>query len=656
MPSKTLLARLVGDSSSMVDAFNKADGASAALGKVGRQAGVGLAAMGAGAVAGFALSINKAMDFESAIDSIAAVSQATDPELKGLTDTALRLGKDTKFSALEAAAAMESLAANGISAKDIIGGAADAAVNLAAAGGTDLVTAADLAATAMTVWGLKTSDMGDVVNRLAGAANVSRFGVEDMALAVAQGGGVAAAAGIEFADFATAIAAIAPSFASGSDAGTSFKAFVNNLTPTVSKTKNLMKDLGIITKDGSNQFFDAAGNVRSMAEISGVLNTALGSLTEQDRARALEQMFGSDGMRAAGQIMKHNAESFAEMQKKMGETDALELAKLRMDNAKGSMEQLAGAIEVMQISVGAKFLPVIKDVANFLATNLPKIPTEVLIAAGAVVALVGAFAAVAIVVGPIITLFAALIPVAAGLGIGIVALGGIFLAIPLAIAAAIAAGVLIWRNWDTIKDRAGDLAEWVTIAFGRIRDFVVGIFENDLVQSFLRIAILFSPAGPLMLLWTFKDQIIGALSGLYDALEPILGPVIGLFGGIADKVGDLLGLIGKLPGAAASLGMAAQTVDVSTPTFAASGNPDMFGEGEGFDSGGVIPGRRGAPVVIKAHAGETVLPTHKGGAFGNTYVTVEVQGNTLQSDAQLQQLFLEALSQLQQRGVRLGIS
>jgi hypothetical protein len=35
-----------------------------------------------------------------------------------------------------------------------------------------------------------------------------------------------------------------------------------------------------------------------------------------------------------------------------------------------------------------------------------------------------------------------------------------------------------------------------------------------------------------------------------------------------------------------------------------------------FDTGGVVQGPRGAPVLIKAHAGETVLPTHKGPTLG----------------------------------------
>jgi phage-related minor tail protein len=51
----------------------------------------------------------------------------------------------------------------------------------------------------------------------------------------------------------------------------------------------------------------------------------------------------------------------------------------------------------------------------------------------------------------------------------------------------------------------------------------------------------------------------------------------------------------------------------------------------GFDSGGVVPGPRGAPRVILAHGGETVLPTHKGpvnaGTGGGGPVTVNLSIN-----------------------------
>lgn len=467
MASTTLIAKLVGDAKSMTAAFNQGEKAAGQLGKVGKQAAVGIAALGGAAVAGFAVSINKAMDFESAISSIGAVSGATDKEMKGLNDTALRLGRETKFGAMDAAAAMETLAANGISAKDIMGGAADAAAQLAAAGGTDIVSAADTASTAMTVWKLKTSDLTDVVNRLAGAANVSRFGVEDMSMAIAQGGGAAASGGVEFKDFATAIAAIAPSFASGSDAGTSFKTFVARLTADTKPARKAMTELGLSTKESANRFFDAKGQLKSMTEITDLLHDSTKNLDELQKARLLGDIFGTDAIRTAAALSQMTGSEFVNMSDKMRDTSSLELAKKRMDNAKGSMEQMNGAIEVLQISVGQKFLPVVKRLADFAADTLPKIPTEAIIVVGAIVALVGVFATLGFVLAPLITVAGAL-----GVSIGAVLLP--VLGVTAAIVALIAIGVLLWKNWDTVKAKADALGfgnliagiELVAKAFG----------------------------------------------------------------------------------------------------------------------------------------------------------------------------------------------
>ena len=352
-----------------IDSFSHSVGSGlATTAKIGAAAVVGL---GAAAAGGLALSINAAANFEQAIDQVGAVANATEAEMAGLSDTALRIGRDTAYSATQAAAAMEVLAANGVSVADIMNGAADAAVALAAAGGTDLTTAADTASTAMAVWGLKAADMADVVNRLAGAANVSRFGVEDMSLAIAAGGGAAKTAGVEFGDFAAAIAAIAPSFSSGQDAGTSMKTFLANLVPDTKAAKQAFAELGITTADGSNRFFDASGNLKSMAEIAGILHEVTAGLSEEQKTLALNTMFGSDAMRAAAALSGLTAEEFQKLQDTMGNTDAAAVAAQRMDNFKGSMEALKGSLETIQIEIGSKFLPALSELARWAAENLP---------------------------------------------------------------------------------------------------------------------------------------------------------------------------------------------------------------------------------------------------------------------------------------------
>ncbi|MBF8255129.1 MAG: membrane protein of unknown function [Anaerolineales bacterium] len=361
------------------------DEATATIGMVERKAsGLGTtlatvvrtgALAGGAAIAGFGIaSINAAANFESAMDQVGAVANATEDDLDALSTKGLEIGQRTMFGATEAANAMEILAANGVSVSDILEGAADAAVDLAAAGGTDLRIAADVASTSMAVWKLRGEDMVDVVNRLAGAANVSRFGVEDMSMAIAQGGGAAATAGVEFGDFTTAIAAIAPSFSSGADAGTSFKTFLVALTPQSDKAAASMKELGLITEDGSNQFFDAAGNLRSMSEVTQLLHNATSGLTEQQRLSSLQTIFGTDAMRAAAAVSALTGEEFQKMSDTMKNTDAQEVAKQRMDNFKGSMDALKGTIDTIMIQIGMEFLPTLQSLADWLnVTGIPSV-------------------------------------------------------------------------------------------------------------------------------------------------------------------------------------------------------------------------------------------------------------------------------------------
>lgn len=528
MASRTLEITFIGNPKSLQDAMDKVgdsaeklnkkvDGTSDKLANVGKTAGLvaagGLAALGGG----LALSISTAANFEQAVDQIGAVAGATSEEMKGLSDAALRIGKDTAFSATEAAGAMEVLAANGISARDIMDGAADATVALAAAGGTDLKMAADVASTAMSVWGIKASEMSEVVNRLAGAANVSRFGVEDMSLAVAQGGGAAKLAGVEFGDFTTIIAATASSFNSGADAGTSFKTFLNGLTPSTKSAAAAFDELGLFAKDGSNRFFDAKGNLKSMAEVTQILHDATKDLTEEQKSQYLTTIFGTDAMRMAGAVSALTGDQIAGMSEKMRTTDAAAVAAQRMGNFKGSMEALKGSIETIEIEIGLRFLPVLTKLANFAAEELPKAfdwfeqeaAPAIGAAAGAIVAAlepVGAFveekilpplervaawfvgnkealiAAGAAISAVLVVAFGAWAVSAGAAAVATLAAAAPVIAILAAVALLAAGIVLLVRNWDEITQKfplAGQALDQVKEKFNALVEWLKSKFLPD---------------------------------------------------------------------------------------------------------------------------------------------------------------------------------
>lgn len=318
--------------------------------KASALATVGIAALGG-------LAIKTAADFERSMDQVGAVAGATASEIGQLSTAAKQIGADTTFSASQAAGAMQELAAGGRSVAQILGGEARAAVDLAAAGNYDLAQSGRTIATVMDIWKNSQIDTNDVVNRLAGAANASRFGVEDMSAAVAQAGGVAASMGVEFDDFTAAIAATASSFASGSDAGTSFKTFLLNLDGSTDKAKQKIEELGL-------EFRDSNGELKSMAEIADELSIKVGTLGEAEQTAALKVIFGNDAYRTAVGLMDQTAEGVQKVNDILGNTDAGAIAEQRMSNLAGSFEEFKGSAETLAISLGEKALPAMTNMAD----------------------------------------------------------------------------------------------------------------------------------------------------------------------------------------------------------------------------------------------------------------------------------------------------
>jgi TP901 family phage tail tape measure protein len=322
------------------------------IGGAAKAAAVGLLAVGGGVAAGLGVAAKSAADFEKQMSGVQAVSGASRAEMEQLSGLALQLGKDTSFSASQAAQGLGELVKGGVQIPDIMNGAAQATLDLAAAGGVDLATAAGIAANAMSIFNLTGSDMGNVVNKIAGYANATTGDVGDFSLSLKQVGAAAHLAGQDFDSTATAIALMADKGILGSDAGTSLKTMLLNLQPSTKSAANEMKALGLITADGSNKFVDAQGHIKGMADISGVLHDATQNLTDAQKLQALQTVFGTDAIRAAAIMADAGKDGFNKMADAMGRVSASDVAKIRLDNLAGDVEQLSGSWDTFLIELG----------------------------------------------------------------------------------------------------------------------------------------------------------------------------------------------------------------------------------------------------------------------------------------------------------------
>lgn len=350
------------------------DGVSRSASGMARTASLAAAAAGAatvaaigGITAAIGVGVKKAADLEQGVADIASVMGITFDEAKPLKDLISQLGMDPtlKVNAVEASDAIMQLAQSGMSMQQILDGAARSTVLLSNATGGDMATSAAIASDAMALFGINAADMATAVNGITGVTVASKFGINDYQLALSQAGGVASAVGVSFADFNTTIAAISPYFASGSDAGTSFKTFLQRLIPTSADAESAMQALGLVTAEGANQFFNADGTMRSMSEISGLLAGALAGLTEEQKNTALSTIFGTDAMRAAVGLAEAGTGKFGELAASIAGIDAEASAATRMDTLSGAMEILQGMIDGVLTKIGDKFLPIARQFTDW---------------------------------------------------------------------------------------------------------------------------------------------------------------------------------------------------------------------------------------------------------------------------------------------------
>ncbi|MCY7751648.1 phage tail tape measure protein [Bacillus inaquosorum] len=371
------------------------------------------------------LATKKSMDFEQQMSNVKSVMDPAEANKysDALTNLAVKLGADTKYSALEAAQGMEELVKAGVSTKDIMDGGLSGALSLATAGGLELADAAEIASTALNAFKDDNLSVSKAADILAGAANASATSVEEMKYGLSMTSAVAAGMGLSFKDTSTALAVFAQNGLKGSDAGTSLKTMLSRLVPMTKASYETMSELGLVTldtteaykrmaekgfkpaskdlgdiydalnkyvaktsgaKEGTdkfskafdkatknlgimdNKFFDANGNIRSMTEISGELSKALDGMSAKDKQEALYNIFGSDAIRGALILGKQGAKGFDDMAKAMDKIKAADVAAERMNNLKGRIEELSGAFETAQINIGSALTPVVSALVGVL--------------------------------------------------------------------------------------------------------------------------------------------------------------------------------------------------------------------------------------------------------------------------------------------------
>lgn len=518
-------------------AFAKIGAAGEVMQNVGDKisgAGEKLLPVTAGITALGTVAVKTGADFDAAMSKVAAVSGATGDDLEALRAKAREMGSQTKFSASEAAEAMNYMAMAGWKTEDMLSGI-EGVMNLAAASGEDLATTSDIVTDALTAFGLTAADSAHFADVLAAASSNANTNVSMMGETFKYAAPVAGSLGFSVEDTAEAIGLMANAGIKSTQAGTSLRSIMTALAGDV---KFCGESIGEVEIQTTN----ADGSMRELSDILADCRIAFSGLSESEQASAAQALVGKNAMSGFLALMNAAPADIDKLSGAISNCDgtSLSMAETMQDNLAGQLTILKSQLEELAISFSDILMPAIRSIVSHIQGLVDKLnqldpQTKETIVKIALVA--AALGPMLIVLGKTISGIGSVLslvskaPAAIGAvkgGITAVtgALGvsmGTILAVVAAIAALVAAFMHLWKTNENFKNNILGIWEQIKSIFSGLTQGITDRI-NALGFNFE----------------SFTDM----LKAAWDALCNLLSPVFeGVFQNIANIFSEISGII-----------------------------------------------------------------------------------------------------------------
>ena len=510
------------------------------------------------AVAGLGTAaIKTTADFDTSMSQVQATMGITKDamsELNGesvntveaLRDLAKQMGSETAFSASECADAMNYLALAGYDTQEIYD-TLPTVLNLAAAGGIDLASASDMVTDAMSALGMETREADTMVDQMSKTASTTNTSVAQLGEAILTIGATAKTVKGGTAELNTALGILANNGIKGAEGGTHLRNVILALQSPTDKAAACMESLGV-------EVYDSEGNMRSLNDILGDLNTSMDGMTSAEKQNIISSIFNKTDLAAVNSLLSNTGDSWDSLQQSITESGgaAQQMADTQLDNLSGQITILKSALEGLAISFGEILMPKIRAAAKKIQEFVDKLngmndeQKETVLKIAAVVAAIGPmlilFGKVTSTVGTAMKGFSGLTKGIAKLGVKIAgssgsitglgsalgAVAGPVLAVVAVIGTLAAAFATLWKTNDEFRENI--IGTWNQIK-ETVSGFCQGIVDrlNSLGFEFESITEVLSAV------WQgFCDLLAPVFEGVFKHIAITLSTVLDVILGIVD--------------------------------------------------------------------------------------------------------------------------
>lgn len=502
-------------------------------------------------------AVKTAADFESSMSQVQATMGITKDSMStldgqsvntmdALSDLAKEMGSKTAFSASECAEALNYLALAGYDTQEMAD-TLPTVLNLAAAGGLDLASASDMVTDAMSALGMETKDADKMVDQMAKTASSTNTSVGQLGEGILTIGATAKSIKGGTAELNTALGILANNGIKGAEGGTHLRNVILSLQNPTDKAADCLDSLGV-------SVYDSEGNMRSLNDILGDLNTSMDGMTAEEKANIISKIFNKTDLSSVNALLANTGDTWDELQTSIENSGgaAQQMADTQLDNLSGQLTILKSAVEGFAISIGEALMPMIKNIVAKIQSfvdwlnNLDEGTKQVIVKIGLFVAALGP---VLVILGTVISKVGVTMQTFSKLGLkisGAIANAGglsgafgkvgaaiagvnpVVIAVVAAIALLVGAFVHLWKTNEEFRNNVIAIWNRIKAVFSSFTDGIVDRL-NALGFDFENITEV------IKAVWEgFCQFLAPVFEGVFTQIANILVAVFGVITGILD--------------------------------------------------------------------------------------------------------------------------
>lgn len=497
------------------EVLSKAQGFASSLGKTMQDAGDKISSVGKSiapvsvAVGGvLTASTKSASDFTDGMAKMSTLFDTTKVNVGQLSKEFIGLSNETGKSATELAeAGYQALSASVPVEK--LGGFIETSANLAKVGFTDTATAVDVMTTAINAYSMETEDADKIANNLVRTQNLGKTTVNELASSMGKIIPTASSMNVDLDNLCTTYVSLTKQGIATAEATTYANSMMNEMGDSGTTVGGILRDLT------GKSFQELMADGYSLGDVLEILQNYA-----NDTGTNFNELWGSsEAGKAAIAILNGGVDEFNSTLAEMGSTaDIVGEGLEKLDTPSAKINKALNQVKNSGIELGSAFLTALVPTITIVADVIEKVTTwfsglddgtktviatvmafiaalsPVLIIGGKVISGIGSIitvvpkivgavsGVVSFVTGTVIPFIGTIV---SGIGTVITTIGAVISSIglvPIAIAAlvagVVAAGIAIWQNWDTIKEKASELWGHVKEKFNAIKESISESFSN----------------------------------------------------------------------------------------------------------------------------------------------------------------------------------